>query len=164
MRRHLWYLTPELVVLALFDDGLPEEDKQQMADTLLNTPNPAVFNPGKPAQPNFDPVAAHLGPVKPSLSDFISERSWMIFTLVDATTDWLNIPPSQWIQDGNYQHLRSFIRDLQVVNDAAERAVKDVAEYSEMTQDPNHRDAVILVANDHRGRVAQLRKANLNNV
>ena len=73
MIRHLWYLTPERVVLALFDDELPEEDKQQMADTLLQIPHPTVFNPGKPAQPNFDPVAAHLGSMKPSLSDFISE-------------------------------------------------------------------------------------------
>lgn len=51
-----------------------------------------------------------------------------------------------------------------VVNDPAERAVKDVQDCAQMTRDPAHRDTVILVRADHRGRVAQLRKADLNNV
>ena len=68
------------------------------------------------------------------------------------------------MQDTSYQCQREFVRDLQVVIDAVERAVKNVAEYAEMTLDPVHRDGIILVANDHRGRVAQLKKGNLNNV
>ena len=59
MRRPLWYLWPELVVLGLFDDDLPETEKQRMAAALQQVPRPAVFNPGKPS---FDPVAAHLVP------------------------------------------------------------------------------------------------------
>ena len=31
VKRHLWYLRPELVVLALFDEGTPLEKKQIMA-------------------------------------------------------------------------------------------------------------------------------------
>ena len=63
------------------------------------------------------------------------------------------------MQDPSYQYLRELIRDLQVVNDAAQRAAIDVAEYSEMTRDPVYWDDIILVANGHRGRDAQLRRA-----
>ena len=51
------------------------------------------------------------------------------------------------MQYPSYQYLRAFVRDFQVVNDAAERAVKDVVEYAEMTTDLAHRDDIILVAN-----------------
>ena len=53
---------------------------------------------------------------------------------------------------------------MMVVNDPAERAVKDVQDCAQMTRDPAHRDTVILVRSDHRGRVAQLKKVDLDNV
>ena len=68
------------------------------------------------------------------------------------------------MQGSSYQYLLEFFRDLQVVNDATERAVKDVAEYAEMSRDPAYGDDIILVANNHRGRDTHLRKGNLNNV
>ena len=167
VKRHLWYLCPELVVLGLFDDELSDFEKEQMASQLLQTPRPAVYQPGKPGQPDFQPVAALLLPERPSLSVFITERSWLIFHLLDIDMprmQWISLPPSSWLQDDTYCQLHEYLRDMQVVNDAAERAVKDVAEYAHMTQAPGDRDNVILVATDHRGRVSDLRKPNLNRV
>ena len=40
-----------------------------------------------------------------------------------------------------------------MVNDATERAVKNAQKVAELTQDPDHRNNVLLVMNDHRGRV-----------
>ena len=60
VRRHLWYLCPELVVLALFHDFTTYDEKQMIATTLFHTPRPIAFVTGKPGQPNFDPVAIHL--------------------------------------------------------------------------------------------------------
>ena len=165
IRRHLWYLTPELVVLCLFDDHLPEEEKQMMAAALRQVNRPARFATGKPGQPNFNPVAAHLGPQRPHLSSFVTERSWLLFALLGVNElDWLDQPPLTWINHPSYQYLHNFCKDLQVVNDPAERAVKDVQDFAQMTRDPADQDNVILVANDHRGRVACFRKGNLNNV
>ncbi len=48
-------------------------------------------------------------------------------------------------------------------NKAAKRAVKDVSNYAKVTLGPNHRNAVILVANDHRGYLIHMRKEDLNN-
>ena len=62
----------------------------------------------------------------------------------------------------SYQYLRNFCKDLQVVNDPAERAVKDVQDFAQMSRGPRDRDNVILVANGHFGRVARFRKGNLS--
>ena len=78
--------------------------------------------------------------------------------------DWLDQPPLTWINVPSYQYLRTFCKDLRVVNDLAERAVKDVQDFAQMTRDPADRDNVILVATDHRGRAARLHKGNWNNV
>ena len=77
VHHHLWYLTPELVVLAFFDDNLPEDENLQMATTFRQTLRPLA--PGKPGQPDVNPVAATLGAVKPPLAAFITERSWLHF-------------------------------------------------------------------------------------
>ena len=53
---------------------------------------------------------------------------------------------------------------MKVVNDCAERVVKDVQEYANATRDAGHIDDVILVGTDHRCRISNLRKADLNNV
>ena len=60
--------------------------------------------------------------------------------------------------------MRLFIEDMQVVNDAAERAVKAVGEFAHMTRRAVDRDEVVLVANDPRSRIGNLRKLNLNYV
>ena len=57
--------------------------------------------------------------------------------------------------------MKKFCSDLLVVNDAAERAVKAVQEFSEMTMDDNHRDDIILVASDHRQRIPNINKTSL---
>ncbi len=44
---HLWYLTPELVVLALFDDIVSNDVKRMMAATLNQTVQPPIFDCGK---------------------------------------------------------------------------------------------------------------------
>ena len=77
---------------------------------------------------------------------------------------WLTLPPSSWDQFVTYNHLRGFLQDIQVVNDPAERAVKDVQEYAHMDRAPGDRDNLILVATDHHGHVANLHKPNLNRV
>ena len=58
LERHLNFLTPELVVFALFDDGLEEEEKLEMAVKLMSvaqqwTPGERlIYAPSFPG-PNF---------------------------------------------------------------------------------------------------------------
>ena len=78
LKRHLWHLVPELVVLLLFDDKLPIDEKQIMAATLITQPRPAQYDSRKS---EFQPVIDLLSGDTPSLAVFINERSWLIFEL-----------------------------------------------------------------------------------
>ena len=67
-----------------------------------------------------------------------------------------------WPEYDEYMRLKKWVDELQVTNDAAERAVKIAQETAEITRDPNHRDNILLVMNDNRGRVSSFRKRNLD--
>ena len=54
--------------------------------------------------------------------------------------------------------MSNFIRDLKVVNDLAERCVKDIQDYKNMAKDADHGDEILTVASDHRGVFQDLRK------
>lgn len=83
---------------------------------------------------------------------------------MDANTQWLNEDPSTWPQNPVYAHLHEFCKDIKVLNHVAERAVEDVQDYAKATCDPAHHDNIILVANDHRGCITNMRKDNLDNI
>ena len=141
----LWYLCPELVVLALIDDHTTIDDKQLMAVTLCNTVRPQNFDTGKPGQPQFDPIVTKLTEEKPSLAAFITECSWLLFELLGSNAAWLHEQPAIWSDYDDYEYCKSFCSDMMVVNYPAEWAVKGVQDCAQMTRDPAHRDSIILV-------------------
>ena len=55
---HLWYLCPEMIVLALFDQGTSRGQKMVIASELLRHPRaaPANFAPGRPGGRRFEQV------------------------------------------------------------------------------------------------------------
>ena len=43
------------------------------------------------------------------------------------------LPPAQWPGDGDYNIFQNTMTNLKVVNDAAERALKDVTDFADYT-------------------------------
>ena len=86
-----------------------------------------VYAPGKPGEP--DPNC------------FTDERTetriirQLLFDIIVADTEWMAEDPERWPFIKEYNHQRDFCRDLQVVNDYAERkrAVKDLQDYGTVT-------------------------------
>ena len=58
----------------------------------------------------------------------------------------------------------AFLSDLKVVNDAAERCIKDIQEYKNAANDSAHRKDILLVVNDHRDVFQFLRRQALANM
>ena len=79
IKRHLWYLTPEMVVMALFDNGLTLDQKQLMATTLVSYQKPTIYPKGKPGHPGFKHISKHLTATPQPLSVFLNENSWLLF-------------------------------------------------------------------------------------
>ena len=67
---HFWYLTQELVVFGLFDDGLLPEERKPVASRLLDYPRPAAFELGKPIFP------IELMIENPSLDSLVGTKSF----------------------------------------------------------------------------------------
>ena len=59
---------------------------------------------------------------------------------------WLQLPPVEWTRDADYQQMSAILSDLAVVNDAAERCVRDIQEYANAANDGNQRGNIILVS------------------
>ena len=78
-KRHLWYLTPQLVTLFLVDRNLSDEERERMARVLHALPRYPI-DMGKPA---FLVLDWSGGVERPDLSVFIDSKSWLIFDLLE---------------------------------------------------------------------------------
>lgn len=79
--RHLWYLTEELVIFAMFDDEMSPIERSDMALKLYDTQRSEEIKPGKPSFPKVD------GDNIPSFASLIGPRSWLLFNLIKMTAD-----------------------------------------------------------------------------
>ena len=145
VKNHLWYLTQELVVFGFFDDGLPPNERQTMGTTLLTYPLPNNFPPGKPY------FLVELMVADPSLDLFIGERSWLFFDKFQADGQWLHKNAVEWDINDTYTKMKKCIMDLKVVNDTAERCIKDIQEYANLAKYSQYQEDILLVRTDHRG-------------
>lgn len=78
-------------------------------------------------------MAAHLKPAKPSLAAFVNKRSWLLFNLLDIEGAWLSEHPAVWPDSEEFS--KRFCKVMIVVNDPAERAVKDIQDCTQTTHD-----------------------------
>ena len=167
---HLWYLCPALVVLAFFDTDVPNHEKSAMARTLVAHQVHVLYPVGKPGGRHFEEIipklaaflGGHIG--IPCLSEFITERSWLFFHLVQRGTAWLTRDPDEWPEDPEYRFTCEVAREMLMVNDCAERNIKDVTDYIRFTRNVNGMlDNLILVGEDRRSLVPKLNRENLLN-
>ena len=63
-----------------------------------------------------------------------------IFELLGKGSAWLHQPVEEWEQCQDYRDVASFLKDLKVVNDAAERSIKDVTDHRDIAQDSQYRE------------------------
>ena len=132
--------------------------KRSVADALLATPNPGNFPPMKPQFPND---VLQLPGV--SLPLFVGPRSWLVFQLLARGSAWLHLPVAEWEANEEFRMMEKVVGDLTVVNDTAERAVKDVEDFANAAHDGEKRGKIILVANSHRFKLPEFLKNEMEN-
>ena len=154
--RHTWFLTQELVPFYLWDENVPTRERKAVADVLLRVNPPAVWETGKPNLPN-------ILPDKPRLQDMVGPRSHLLFHNLRVGTHWLRRPVRHWVDDQEFQRIKAFLKDLQVVNDIAEPCIQDVTNYANTTKDSVHRDEILLVVSDQRFVFNDLTRNGLDN-
>ena len=121
MRNHLWYLTGQMIPLALCDSGLSSDEREELAREILKQPREEV----KPGKAKF-PVMV-WSDTRPSLAYFVTPDSWLIFQLLDLNGEWLAVPCSFWSNFAEYRKLEEFC--LSMPNDSAERGCHLITEF-----------------------------------
>ena len=48
----------------------------------------------------------------------------------------------------------NFVKNLQVINDCAERCIKDITEFANVTTDPEQKDYILQALNCHRDKLS----------
>lgn len=144
MMNHLWYLTADTVGLAFFDSNVSLETKRKMVG-CLTAMDPAVSFVECRRYSNVQ----HL--LQCDLSDFVSYRTKLFFSKFELETDFLELDPSVWEDNEQYETASDFFKNLLVVNDAAERGVKFMKDYNRvLTRDEEHIQFILQVVDEYR--------------
>ena len=158
--RHLWYLTPQLIILALADPHLSDFEKEKMA-TKLHSLERVELSGGKPEFPFVDWSGEEI--VTPDMSSFVTSASWVIFDLLglSGSQDWLTIPAKLWVNFTEFKKLKEFAENIAVSNDIAERGVALISTYINTVESEEQRQALLQVVEQHRELVTGSNKSHL---
>lgn len=117
-KRHLWYLSDELVVLALFSSKVSNEEKQNMIAEMTPDVGDRTENSIK--------YTSEIDDIENiELHNFISPRSFFLFELLQLDVGFLGENPDNWDKMNDYKRAKQTISSLiTVVNDSAERALQ----------------------------------------
>lgn len=139
---HMWYLSEELVGLALFDRNVPSSMKRGMVQSLEIE---GEDDPPKRVQMNLPAIHAS------ELKDFTTSTSKTLFQKMKLPDGFLVTDPDTWEDDEDFQTALSIVKGMKVVNDQAERGVTLIQEYSGiLTKDEDQLQYLLQVVQQHR--------------
>lgn len=161
LNRHLWYLTAEMVPVALFSEVVPVNERKAIADALLAVKTPAELHApinrfgtgwGKPQFPHF------VINLSTRLCDFVGVDSWFTIYHLKLDVSFLQLPVDNWNTDASYMASAKKVSAINVINDAAERGVKLASDFVESARSDDHFQHVIQIVENHRKTTPNLRR------
>lgn len=157
MKNHLWYLTPTTVRLAFLDPEVSIEVKRKMV-SRLKAKNPVVAFVKYRTYPDVQRLLTC------DLSDFVSYKTKTFFSNFGIQTGFLELDPSVWKDNEEYETASEYFKNLFVVNDAAERGVKFMKDYNRLlTRDEEENQVILQVVDSYRKKFPSHTKSALNN-
>lgn len=147
--RHMWYLAEHLVGLAFFDEKVDVVTKGKMVANLERGEKS-----GCPRRLKEVPETG-IG-----LDEFVTKRTLKLFSAITehgtekAKSSFLKDAPDTWEKNQTFQEMKKSAKSLNVVNDAAERAVSLVESYNaSLTKDEEQKQYILRIVADHRRRL-----------
>ena len=138
----MWYLSEEVVSLALFDRNVSNSMKQKIIQGLTNKGND---DPPKKVQINIQKIN------NSELNDFVTSKSKVIFQKLNISTSFLEKDPEFWKEDDDFQIASTIVHELKVVNDHAERGVALILEHCGLlTKEEDQLQYLLQVVQKHR--------------
>ena len=163
---HTWYLNQEYAPLSLFSSKVDDKMKAEIAKKLVQEKPTEVYGMGRPnaiALPDFSKERGRKAILNYKLTDFVMSGSHYLFDRLDFKKDWLREPVIEWKNRPDFQEMERFVKTLLVTNDAAERGVKLISDYSQiLTKDSDERQQLLQVVEDHRKTYPDCNKTTLS--
>jgi len=151
---HLWYLSEEMVGLALFDTRLSADCKKQMVAAMADE---APDDP--PKRPRIKPDAFLSGR---GLEQFCTSNSKQLLELIGFNETLLSKDPTDWPDDETFMQALKLAKGFSVVNDQAERGIALVQDYNKLlTKDEEQFQYLMQVVTEHRKLFPHSVKKNL---
>ena len=129
LSRHGWYTAEETVIFSLFSNRLSDDQKSRVAARILSYDTPEAVTLGKPTFQELNQ--------KTELHDLVGPKSYTLFSILGTDYDWLQHKPEDWENFPDYLEMREFVRTVKVMNDASERGVKMISDYSKILTEDN---------------------------
>lgn len=117
--RHVWYLSEELFLLALFDERVSSNMKRKMVKAIEKDRQKISRRP---------PLNAEAFLRNERLEQFVSKASTTLFNL-DLSDECFKEDPIKWPQLENYLKAQSLVSGLEVTNDRTERGLALIEAY-----------------------------------
>ena len=92
------------------------------------------------------------------LADLINVDSWFAVHALGLDMDFLSTNVCTWPKNDDFLNSKTRVKDLNVVNDCAERAVKMTNDFACSSKDESHFQNVLQVVESERKRKPNLRK------
>ena len=152
-----------MIPLALFSGKTPDTEKQAIAGELLAIkPVDKVIAPstrfgtgfGKPTFPDTIDQST-------TLADLVGPDSWFTMGVLQIDDQFLEEPVDKWDMSAAYQASKCNISAINVVNDAAEQAVKVSSDFLGAARSESHYQNVLQVVEQDRKARPNLRKRKL---
>lgn len=115
LKRHLYYLSDELVVVSIFSKHLSHHNKEMIRNKLCWISGPRTEH-------SIRHIADDNGFSTLQMHDFITNRSFYLFSLLELDVSFLNHNANTWDELQSYQNAKEqLISLLPVINDHSER-------------------------------------------
>lgn len=131
LEKHLWYLSPQNVCFALFDQNVSHKEKEKMAQNIMHKDggNMRAF---KADLTKMDRECATL-----TLTDFCDKNSKEFFNILEIDSEFLKYPAHKWDNIDGYKMGKKKVMSIHSVNDVAERAIKVAQDYNRTLTNKN---------------------------
>ena len=137
LNRHTWYLTEDAITLTLFNEDICTEEITLYAKKIYELAATEELEIQKPDLP--------LITQKSEISDFIEERSRLLFDLLNFLAD------DEWYLLPEYASVKKSLKHLTPLNDSAERALALATRVNtHITRDEESYQELLQVVEAHR--------------
>lgn len=150
---HLWYLSESLIGLSFFDKLVSEATKKKMVEALSKN-----FRTEIRSLPRIKLTENQIRDIE--LFDLVSSKTRLFFETLDIDQSFLETPPSTWECNHHYLAGLKKIKNIRVVNDAAERGIALISEFNgSITNQPQQQQYLLQVVEQHRKEFPNANKA-----